>query len=117
MRMALSGLALSLALIPATHAGQPWRLVRTIGSTQIALIDVFNAKDPAVYRAAVQELCAEKKVCKVSFWSDESLLPENLPMTDAQARGVTATWYYDEASGTKQLSTAFDPATDSGDCL
>lgn len=116
MKTILSLATLLIVLATAAHAGQPWRLVRTVDSTAIVLMDVFDAKNPALYREAARELCKGKQACKVLFWSDESLLPEKLPLTDAQTKGVTASWFYDGATGTEQLSTSFDPATDSGDC-
>lgn len=64
------------------------------GSSNFVVIDKVQWENADIYRSAITEICEKRKgmLCVVSFWKDASLVPQKLPMTDAQSDGMVAGW-------------------------
>jgi len=94
-----------------SHRDGGWRQVRTVGQIQMVVVDASLWRDKDVYRRAANAVCRDQhNFCKVLFWSDASLVPTAMPMTDAQARAMKADWVFNGRTGWKSLwSCDIDP--------
>lgn len=76
---------ISFATIGWKHAGM-------FGRSDMVLIHRDKEADKPTYLEAIRSVCGTKDWCKILFWSDPALVPKNIPMTDAQIKGQTASW-------------------------
>jgi hypothetical protein len=76
----------------------------TMGSNQ--LVNVFVAIDAAqkdnedVYRLAVGDACAGKKICQVLYWGGTA--PKGFPLPDAQFESTLVQWQQNLNTGLRR---------------
>jgi hypothetical protein len=81
-----------------------WRHVRTVGQIRLVVVDASLWRDKDVYRRAASAVCRDQNnFCKVLFWSDASMVPSAIPMTDAQARAMKADWVFNGRTGWRSI--------------
>ena len=116
MKAAFLIVSLSLFVVTAS-AAEPWKLMHTQGMMHFVLIDQKYWKDQDQYRLAIAQICAGKNICQVMFWKDAALVPNKLPMSDAQAKAKVAHWQYNGNTGHRQLLWSCDIVNNPAECF
>jgi hypothetical protein len=106
-----------LFVCKSASGGEPWRLVRTVGMMQMVLVEQSLEKNQEIYRQAIKKLCSGKNLCFVYFWTDESLVPSAMPMTDTQSNALKANWSYNGNTGHRQLLWSCKIVSDPNQCF
>lgn len=87
--------------------GSRWQLVVVQpgiqGREQFVLVEKASESDPKVYDDAIAHLCRSDEWCGLHFWSDSSLIPSHLPMSDLQATSEVANYTQNPDTGFTQL--------------
>ena len=110
--------AVLVALVASTvNAEEGWRDAGKIGQIDMVVIDKGKEKDQDVYRMAIESVCMDRNWCRVLFWSDPTLVPKKLPMTDAQVKGLTASWTYNGSTQLRKLLWACRIVNDPSQCF
>lgn len=99
------------------NATESWKLVHSQGMMNFAHIDARHWKDQDQYRLAIAEICSGKRICQVIFWKDEKLVPNKLPMTDAQVNAKMAHWQYNGNTGHRRLLWSCEIVNDPNQCF
>lgn len=112
-------LAASLVALVASaaNADEGWTHAGKIGQIDMVVIDKDKEKDQDVYEMAIEAVCIDKNWCRVLFWSDTTLVPKKLPMTDAQVKGLTASWTYNGSTQLRKLLWACRIVNDPSQCF
>lgn len=71
-----------------------WEKVATAGKFQFVWIAKAQEANKTVYEEAIQALCKPNVWCGLNFWSDRRMIPQRLPMSDAQANAQVAVFVY-----------------------
>ena len=90
---------------PSTpNTGNHWKELHSQGVMHFVLIDKAALLDEDVYRDAVAKICSIKDICHVLFWTDRAMVPQYLPMNDAQLATEVAMWSMNSNSGLREWS-------------
>lgn len=99
-----------LAAAAPGFAADGYTLQRHQGIMYFVAVDADRAGDIAIYRRAIDELCAPNAVCQVLFWEGEA--PNGLPMSREQDRSKAAYWQANPKKGEKRLFVDCDRFAD-----
>jgi hypothetical protein len=92
LSLAILLIALGVAPGQAQSRQKYWQLVRTQGMMRLVLVTKSKERDRSVYQEAIKSLCTPGEYCYVLFWSSRSSIPNRIPMSDAQARALVASY-------------------------
>ncbi len=90
-----------------------YKLMGTQGVIRLVVMPSDLAEDREAHLRVAHHLCSGQRVCQVTFWIDESKAPRTLPMTDAQAAAVRASYNLNKNTGRDGLTC--HPFGDPGD--
>lgn len=80
----------------AMSPGKGWRLAGSLdvvlGQEQFVLIRKASESDRQIYDDAIKHLCRLDEWCGLHFWSDASLIPNRLPMSNLQTAKEVANY-------------------------
>lgn len=84
-----------------------WRLVGSQevvqGQEQFVLIVKASESDRETFDDAIEHLCRVDEWCGLHFWSDTSLIPNRLPMSDVQTAAQVANYTRNPDTGFAQF--------------
>lgn len=101
----------------SAFSDNPWKSVGSSGKVQFALIDSAQEKNADTYRKAAADLCADKKWCKVLFWSDPEMIPKTLPMSEKQSKALRADWIHNKYNGHEKMLFSCEIIDDPSQCF
>jgi hypothetical protein len=91
----------------AMSHGKGWRLAGSqdgvLGQEQFVLVRKASESDRQIYDDAIKHLCRLDKWCGLHFWSDASLIPNRLPMSNLQTSTEVANYTRNLDTGFKQF--------------
>lgn len=108
----LAGVLLGLPVLAAD-----WERVRQQGMQQLVAIAKPKEGDRAVYQDAIRSLCRPGERCFILFWSDRSMVPAKLPMTDRELRAQVGSYTRNPSSGYDKLLLLCRYGRAGGDCI
>jgi hypothetical protein len=73
------------------------------GREQFVLVEKQSESDQKLYDDAIAHLCRSDEWCGLHFWSDSSLIPSHLPMSDLQAACEVANYTQNPDTGFTQF--------------
>lgn len=73
------------------------------GREQFVLVKKTSESDRKLYDDAIEHLCKVDEWCGLHFWSDSSLIPTHLPMSDLQAAAEVANFTQNPDTGFAQF--------------
>jgi hypothetical protein len=84
-----------------------WKLVggqqSVQGQEQFVLVEEASESNPKLYDEVIRRLCRKDEWCGLQFWSDSSLIPDHLPMSDLQAASEVANYTQNPDTGFVQF--------------
>jgi hypothetical protein len=84
-----------------------WKLVggqRGVeGQEQFVLVEAASESNRKLYDDVIARLCRKGEWCGLQFWSDSSLIPNHLPLSDDQAASEVANYTQNPDSGFAQF--------------
>jgi hypothetical protein len=91
-----------------TSPGCAWKLVGSQegleGRELFVLVNKAAESDRKLYDDAIEHLCQADEWCGLHFWSDSSLIPNLLPMSDPQTAAEVANFTRSPSSGFGQFA-------------
>jgi hypothetical protein len=91
----------------AMSHGKGWRLAGSqdvvLGQEQFVLVRKASESDRQIYDDAIKHLCRLDKWCGLHFWSDASLIPNRLPMSNLQTATEVANYTRNPDTGFAQF--------------
>ena len=81
-----------------------WRLVHTQGAVNFAYINPSYADDRMQIENAIDYICGAKSICRVIFWSDETMIPSSFPITDEQSNNKVAHYQFNANTNYERLA-------------
>lgn len=91
----------------AMSHGKRWRLAGSqdvvLGQEQFVLVRKASESDRQIYDDAIEHLCRLDEWCGLHFWSDSSLIPNRLPMSDRQTATEVANYTRNPDTGFAQF--------------
>jgi hypothetical protein len=91
----------------ANTPGQPWKLVGgqlgVQGQEQFVLVEEASESNPKLYDDVIRHLCRRDEWCGLDFWSNSSLIPNHLPMSDQQIASEVANYTQNPDTGFVQF--------------
>ncbi|MBL1320113.1 MAG: hypothetical protein COA63_003500 [Methylophaga sp.] len=81
-------------------AEEPYKITGSSGIISFVAVDSAQINNEDVYRYAVAEACAGKKMCQVQYWADNA--PSKFPLTDAQADSKLVHWQQNLNTGLRR---------------
>jgi hypothetical protein len=83
----------------AAPVSRDWELVRTQGMMKLVYVAKAKENNRSVYQNAIRSLCMAGEYCYISFWSIRALVPARLPMSDAEAQALVASYTRNPSTG------------------
>jgi len=84
-----------------------WKLVGSQpgiqGQEQFVLVEEASESNRKIYDDAIGRLCRKDEWCGLHFWSNSSLIPNHLPMSDLQAASEVANYTQNPDTGFVQF--------------
>lgn len=101
MRRIGISLLLAASILPlAVYAGNGYRITGHSGVMFFVAVDSKQKNNEDVYRLAVGEACAGKRICQVQFWSGRA--PSRFPLSDAQIDSKLVQWQQNLNTGLRR---------------
>jgi hypothetical protein len=99
------------------RAADAWHLVRTQGMMKLVAVADHRKADRAAYQEAINGLCSPGQFCSIMFWTNRSVVPDSLPMTDAEAAAQTASYTKNPNTGFEQFLWSCRIKNDPSQCF
>jgi hypothetical protein len=103
--LAVSFVLASIGTVLAGDLPSPkeWELVTMAGKFQHVWISKEQEGNRSLYEKIIAQLCPTKGWCGISFWTDRTVIPMRLPMSEAQSAAQVASFIYNPASNYRRL--------------
>ncbi|MBQ1783526.1 MAG: hypothetical protein II007_07735 [Gammaproteobacteria bacterium] len=92
--------AIAVCLSFAAHAGEGYEIKGRSGVMVFVAVDSSEAENEDVYRFAVADACAGKKICQVHYWIGNA--PSGFPLNDIQVNSKVAHWQQNLNTGLRR---------------
>ena len=92
---------LAIVCLPmVATAGGGYKITGQSGIMSFVSINPDQKNNEDIYRLAVSQACAGKKICQVQFWAGNA--PSGFPMTDAQVNSKVVHWQQNLNTGLRR---------------